>query len=202
MLYKPSEFLIRDRKRFRLKENMKELPTFTENKIHAGESHRDLYKMKNISGTMFDEMVKTKAKDELLTPFEALSKVPKTSKKPAYWISSTYCYNQETNEIELTIRQTGVIPNHLQNLTLTVTLSHKSRKQIRHVILKSSAFDNSFKSSAIGFPVNGDVGAIHTGFKVHTKTRFFRRKVASWKSNTVNVSDSPNTQMHRVPFKK
>lgn len=128
-----------------------------------------------------------------------------SGRTPSYWISSSWIYSKLTNAIELTVRQTGVAPDHLKELYLTVTFIHNSRKTTNSVILKNSCIDNLFKSSVHHFPIKdtNNVSKARVVFKVYTTTKLFRRSVDKWESDLSGCfSSTPRVTFQRVSFDK
>lgn len=151
--------------------------------------------------SLFDEAEKTSR--PILTPFDALAGFSRGA--PSYWISSSFAYDTSAQQVDMTIRQTGVLPSYINRLTLRVSFVHKSRTQDRQVVLRQSMSDTSFKSSTISFSVHGEEGISEASvvFKIYDKKRIFKRKAAEWKASLNTYSSyKTNILLQRISFEK
>lgn len=151
---------------------------------------------------------KEEPSEEILTPFEAVRGLKRDA--PAYWISSSYAYHSKTKTMDLTVRQTGVLPDQcggddISKLTLELTLLFaNSRKQKKDVVLKRSLKDNSFRSSHVSFSniAEKDSKIVQVRFRIFNCRWLSKRKVAEWTMPLNDCHERPKTQWKRVTFEE
>lgn len=92
--------------------------------------------------------------DEILTPFQAVQGI--RIEAPSYWLGCCYTYERDTNNIYVTIRQTGVLPDvatlqNFQRLDVNIYLVSLRKKRRHTVTLIKSRKDKSFRSRILSF---------------------------------------------------
>lgn len=136
---------------------------------------------------------------QILTPFQAVKDFKREA--PAYWINCAYVYDPKTQTINMTVRQTGVLPEMKSKLTMNITVkSGASKKQVKQVVLKRSDKDNSFKSSSVQFRVNNELNIRESfaKFEIFSHSFLSKKKVAVWQ---FSLEDCSNTET-RARFEK
>lgn len=141
---------------------------------------------------------------EILTPFQAVAGLKRSA--PAYWVNMSYIYHPMSRSINVTIRQTGVLPDAISRLSMEIKLSFgKSRNQTKTVVLKTSTKDNSFKSSKVSFKVDNelDIRNAVADIGLCTNKMFSKQKISEWQLSLADCSHiMPKLQFQKVDFSK
>lgn len=129
---------------------------------------------------------------EVLTPFEAVADFKR--KSPAYWIGCCYGVHHETNQLELTIRQTGELNNSKYTnpscqLQLKISLSLK-KNMLEIVVLKPMGDEMKYKSSKVVFnlPESEKASDYRIQFCLNKKERL-SKKIYEWEMNLDKCSN-------------
>ena len=131
---------------------------------------------------------------DVLTPFQALIGIKRET--PAYWISSAYVYNPMFQQIDLTIRQTGVLPNTINpraKLILVITCCNETKsanKIVKKVVLRRSGKDTAFRSSKTNFYVSNrtDVREYSLKFQIYSHSLLRKKRIAEWEMPLTDCS--------------
>lgn len=146
---------------------------------------------------------------DVLTPFQALAGIKR--ELPAYWISFAYVYNPKLQQLNMTLRQTGVLPNTVNpasKLIMVVSCydrKNSSKRKMKKVTLRESKTDMSFRSNKLNFYVSNkaDVRDYCARFRIYSSTLLQKKKLADWEMTLSDCSFSgEKSHLTKVEFIK
>ena len=139
---------------------------------------------------------------EVLEPFQVVSEFKR--KPPSYWLGCLYRFVPGTNKLEITLRQTGVLPdilakNKFSKLSVCVQLPDTNSQ---HFVLVKSKSDVSFRPHLMFFNVKDKESVQQQELVVrlyhHTKL-FLKKCIAEWKISLERCTEETRTEWRKYP---
>ena len=159
------------------------------------------------SSPNMDDVFQFEMEEETLTPFEAVADFKRLS--PAYWIGCSYGFQENSGQLDMTIRQTGELTNRKytdmsSQLVLKVSCIIKPLRKRREqtVILKPSGHDMHYKSSKLSFniPEVNSVSECRLRFSLFLATWYSKKKIHQWEIPVDTCTNKISTEWNRVSF--
>ena len=133
----------------RLSKELKKYENFGSPRQSASQAHPRLVRVCDRNSSRSDDSTFGDSDDEILTPFQATRGI--VIEPPSYWFGCSYIHRPKEQSLNLTIRQTGVLPDFkYSKITLDIHLRTKKSKTQKVTLLKSQK-DKSFRSSTVSF---------------------------------------------------
>lgn len=144
--------------------------------------------------------VRSSSDSEVLEPFQVLSTFKR--KPPSYWVGCLFRFVPGQSKLEITLRQTGVLPDILtkckfSKLSVCVQLPDVSS---RNFVLVKSRKDVSFRSHLMFFDAKDKDAVRQKALELklyHHSKVFLKKCIAEWKIPLDRCTEVTKTEWHR-----
>lgn len=137
---------------------------------------------------------------EPLEPFQAVSGFIR--EPPSYWLGCLYRFRPGSNKLEITLRQTGVLPDIISRYRLSKlsTSVHVPGANSQSVVMVKSKSDNSFRPQFMVFDVKDRACVLENGLTIklylHMKL-VWRKRIAEWSIPLNRCTEETKTEWRK-----
>lgn len=137
---------------------------------------------------------------EPLEPFQVVSGFIR--EPPSYWLGCLYRFRPGSSKLEITLRQTGVLPDIISRYRLSKlsTSVHVPGANSQSVVMVKSKSDNSFRPQFMVFDVKDKACVLENGLTIrlylHMKL-VWRKRIAEWSIPLNRCTEETKTEWRK-----